>query len=358
MKARTYELELITPCFCGGAEPEKRAEIRAPSIRGQLRWWFRTLGGFKKLAAQDMPVREQEDMIFGSVRGGKARASCLILRVRAKSGGFPTSTKVKDAEGMNARVGTDRGYLLFPLRSNPRAVFDMPILGKFDLQLVWRGDPSLWNELDALVTILGNFGALGFRSRRAMGALAILNTPMSITDALTSFSDSRLLTVRTMNATDGNNAISVLAKWLKRWRSHGRTGNNYPEQQYPGYRFAKDDHDAGLGLHTRPTFRPAIGLPIVQSYSGGRPRKNWEFGRGNFNEPKGRFASPVLLRPHRDSQGRWRALIICANSHKWPNDLATGQPKQVFIDGHARSVSLDLYEAMKRDTQLADFLTD
>lgn len=67
MKSETFHLELITPCFCGGAEPEKQAEIRAPSIRGQLRWWFRTLGGFKSLAP--MPVHEQEAMVFGSTAG-------------------------------------------------------------------------------------------------------------------------------------------------------------------------------------------------------------------------------------------------------------------------------------------------
>ncbi|TAE90912.1 MAG: type III-B CRISPR module RAMP protein Cmr1 [Verrucomicrobia bacterium] len=39
-----YQLEIITPCFCAGAD-QGIAEIRAASIRGQLRWWFRVLGG-------------------------------------------------------------------------------------------------------------------------------------------------------------------------------------------------------------------------------------------------------------------------------------------------------------------------
>ena len=70
MNTETFHLELITPCFCGGAETERRAEIRAPSIRGQIRWWFRTMGGFKSLDARGMPVRDQEAMIFGSMAGG------------------------------------------------------------------------------------------------------------------------------------------------------------------------------------------------------------------------------------------------------------------------------------------------
>ncbi|MBI2924889.1 MAG: type III-B CRISPR module RAMP protein Cmr1, partial [Verrucomicrobia bacterium] len=74
MKTDTFHLELITPCFCGGATPDKQAEIRAPSIRGQLRWWLRTLGGFQSLAVRGMSVREQENFIFGSTAGGEGRA--------------------------------------------------------------------------------------------------------------------------------------------------------------------------------------------------------------------------------------------------------------------------------------------
>ena len=80
MKREMYSLQVITPCFAGGAEPEKQAEIRAPSIRGQLRWWFRVLGGFSSL--KPIPVRDQEERIFGSTAGGAGVASPLIVRVR------------------------------------------------------------------------------------------------------------------------------------------------------------------------------------------------------------------------------------------------------------------------------------
>jgi hypothetical protein len=45
-------------------------------------------------------------------------------------------------------------------------------------------------------------------------------------------------------------------------------------------------------------------------------------------------------------------LVIFVDAHKWPSDLATGQPKQVFLNGQPRAVSLDLYEAMKADPRL------
>lgn len=209
MKPLTFKLELITPCFCGGAEPDKEAEIRAPSIRGQLRWWFRTLGGFKSLAANDLSLRQQEDLLFGTAAGESGHGGRLTVRVK-------------------------------------------------------------------------------------------LN----------------------------------------------------PHSQDPGFRFdlLEKDHDAGRRMHTGPVFRAALGLPIVQKFSSPPTQTvNWEFGAGTQASPKGRFASPVLLRPHRDAQGKWHALVIFVDARQWPAG------KKVFLNGQERNVSLDLYEAMKNDPRLKPF---
>lgn len=351
MKTEAFQFELLTPCFCGGAEPDQLAEIRAPSIRGQLRWWFRTLGGFKSLSGR--PVREQEAMIFGSIDGNEGRASQLIVRVKATLGTRLISTQAKDSDAMNAGVGTARGYVLFPLRNKSRAVFDQPTLPKFDLLLVWRGDPSLWSDIQALVTVFGNLGALGFRSRRAMGALAIADAPRSILSSLACFSADSSLLVRALPARDGNDAIAVLANWLKSWRTHGRSPDNKAEQAFPGFKFAKADHDSGFNQSSHETYRPAIGLPIIQRYSRIKTTNNWDFGAGGQREPKGRFASPVILRPYREiaASGKpvWRALVIFVDAHKWPVG------KRVYLNGQPRSVSLELYEAMKNDSRLSKF---
>ena len=83
MKCLTLALEIITPCFCGGAESDQAAEIRAASIRGQLRWWFRVLGGFESLVASMPDVRDQENLIFGSAAGEEGSGGKLTVRVRA-----------------------------------------------------------------------------------------------------------------------------------------------------------------------------------------------------------------------------------------------------------------------------------
>lgn len=74
---------------------------------------------------------------------------------------------------------------------------------------------------------------------------------------------------------------------------------------------------------------------------------------------KGRFASPVLLRPHRDAAGRWHALVVFVDAHAWPS----GKP--VFLNGQERQVAMitrkdgkkspALYEEMKTDPRLKPF---
>lgn len=105
MTAELYEFEFLTPCFCGGADPA-RAELRAPSIRGRLRWWFRALGG----------SREDEEKVFGSVGGGRTSPGASSLAVRV----------VKPPEGGDSEwtrlLGRPKGglYLVFSSKQFPR----------------------------------------------------------------------------------------------------------------------------------------------------------------------------------------------------------------------------------------------
>lgn len=64
------KLRFITPCFCAGAN-QLLAEVRPSSIRGELRWWFRCLGG----------TYEQENIVFGGISDGNPKASSVQIRV-------------------------------------------------------------------------------------------------------------------------------------------------------------------------------------------------------------------------------------------------------------------------------------
>ena len=361
MNTATIHLETITPCFAGGAEPEERAEIRVPAIRGQLRWWFRSLGGFSSL--RGVPVHEQEAGIFGATSGESGRASQLIVRLSQPP---PVSSETKNADELDARVFSDKGYLLFPLRPNPsrgvdprRGVFVRPV--SFRLTVVWRGDAALWPDILALLAVFGHLGALGFRSRRAMGALAFATSPPDLAAALTRFGRPDGVRLRSMPAADSDDAVRKLARWLKSWRAHGRTADHqqarHPEPPHnPGFPYAKQDHDRGVetlsrGRPTGPSFRPALGLPIIQFFSSRtRPNNvvNWEQGLPGEGG-KGRFASPVLLRPHRAADGTWHAVVMFVDAHRWP------EGRCAYLNGTPCPVHLDLYERMMKDSALKVF---
>ncbi len=338
-------LDMITPGLCGGASPNELAEIRAPSIRGQLRWCFRALGGFKSQTGT--PLREQEADIFGACAGDSGQASKLQVRVRATAGSTITSTVAKMADDLGAGMNTEKGYILFPLRQQKRALFEKN-LPSFELHLNWRGPVAMAEDIKALATVFVHLGSLGFRSRRAMGALAFAagqQSPMSLKDALARFAKPDAITVRQLPAKDADDAIRTLAAWLKSWRMHGRTEDHQRNGKptNAGFKYAKNDHDMGCGQNPQgKAFRAAIGLPIIQRYSRGGT-SNWEESQKLGG---GRFASPVILRPHRDAQGGWHALVLFIEAHKWP------EGKTVYLNGQPKQVSLDLYNAMKADTKL------
>ena len=298
-------------------------------------------------------MRDQEDRIFGATAGGSGVASSLIVRTRQ----WVFSNAIKDADQLEAPVNSPEGYLLFPLRSNSkkgvnaaRGVFTKDKLPDFDLELVWRGSADYWNDVRALACIFGHLGSLGFRSRRAMGALAFREQAPDLKVALMRFAQPSNITIRCLPASDASESVKSLAVWLRKWRSYGRSPNNLNSFN-AGLEFAKNDHDIGYnmpGTQASGAFRPALGLPIIQRTQNGTNNWEWDWNKQK-KKPKGRFASPVILRPHRDAQGKWYALVIFVDAYKWPDGHL------VYLNGQPRNVSLDLYEAMKSDPDLKPF---
>jgi CRISPR/Cas system CMR-associated protein Cmr1 (group 7 of RAMP superfamily) len=174
---KTYKLKFITPCFCGGASPTV-AEIRVPSIRGELRWWFRCLGG----------SLEQEERIFGSVRD-RPVSSSLLIRV-ASVGRNPVNyapTYVKPDDPGNYL----HYWLTAPNSRGESRMWSIPPDGKrkgsireesqvapgssFDLVIHRHrlGDDDAERLLTQAILCLLNFGCIGFRKTRGFGAWAL-----------------------------------------------------------------------------------------------------------------------------------------------------------------------------------------
>lgn len=157
---KTYPVEILTPCFCAGAD-QTRAEIRAPSIRGQIRWWFRALGASP----------EQEKEVFGCVQEG-ARASSIVVRVANIKAGVPWTPPRLNPNSSESYV------LYYAFASSDHARWtkngNIPPGTSLDLQLLKRRDlPTvLEGKLSNAVEAFLRFGAVGLRADRGLGAIA------------------------------------------------------------------------------------------------------------------------------------------------------------------------------------------
>ena len=67
--------EVVTPLFCAGAD-QQRPEIRPPSIRGAMRFWWRALHG-AAVGNDIKALQQQESAVFGATE----QASKVMVRV-------------------------------------------------------------------------------------------------------------------------------------------------------------------------------------------------------------------------------------------------------------------------------------
>ncbi|MCZ7636226.1 MAG: type III-B CRISPR module RAMP protein Cmr1 [Verrucomicrobia bacterium] len=386
MKTEPFEFELLTRAFVGGAIPRTTAELRGSSIRGQLRWWFRTLGGFKALAPTKVP--EQENSIFGAAAGDSGLAGQLRLQVLPLA---PPVIQVIGRTEVQALAG--ESYLIWPFaqerdgQPTPRACL---VAGTtFELRVHWRGDLSLWPSIRALVAVFGHLGSLGARGRRAMGALALTSSGLPLKDCLAHFAQPGNLDIRDLNPTGLSScqaAVGELARWLRSWRLHGqmaqawiKTGDNTgywrritddeqrTNREKPGFHFARRDHNEGLDVQgsgaTNPdpeqpagapgnTYRPALGLPIVQFFSSLEATDGKQLARRlatvewTATAAGGRFASPVVLRVYRSQKG-WHPLVLFLDSRQWDYAEKVHLACRAKGTQATRTVLPDLYKAMK-----------
>ena len=148
-----FKLEAITPIFMRGADQTK-AEIRASSIKGLMRWWFRALahgvlmGNLKEIEALRR-IKHEEDRIFGCT-GSKSK--------------FSVSVKYNDLKLVDA----PHSYFSFGLKGKG-------LIGSFKVNLQIFDDRFRDLILSTFLAF-GFLGSVGQRNRRAFGSIMIKDT--------------------------------------------------------------------------------------------------------------------------------------------------------------------------------------
>lgn len=261
MLNKTYRLEFFTPCFMAGAANPAKAEIRSPSVRGQLRWWFRVIGG----------TREEEKNVFGGV-GEVAQAGALITRI--------SNSRIMSDPAIlpSMRIDNPLSYLLYYADASgkakgaphgprfqkdgfigPNSTFDLILIQRRALPL------AIQQKLELAIEAFLQLGSLGLRGTRGCGAFFCQETSMKW-DAFLEWT-GKLKTVSMLYVADYDDEEEWLldsSKWqralvyleealkaLRKKYSAGKSGDTLTPLGCSGNRPAKLARQASA-LHLRP----------------------------------------------------------------------------------------------------------
>lgn len=238
----TFTCETITPMFLSGADGQT-PELRPPSIKGALRFWWRAMNGHLSLEE----LKKKEDEIFGGTEG-RSKVVVRVLEPLPKMSfegeNLPTVKKIETYKRAG-RVMTKRNgeqismpsfkismidYLTIGLRedngSNLKRGFIKPNQ-KIYINLCIKGLPENFNQIRDAFVALSQFGGLGSKCHNGFGCFRIdkmeidgreeILSPLKLEDlakgeptSFTSFSKETQL-IRTVIA-DQNTWESVLAE--------------------------------------------------------------------------------------------------------------------------------------------------
>jgi CRISPR-associated protein Cmr1 len=167
MKTITFECETITPMFLSGADGTK-PELRPPSIKGALRFWWRAMNGHLSLT----DLKNQESEIFGGTEK-RSKFSIEIDNITSFSikgddlkriANYDTNTRQYRQSGL--------AYFFYIFLNQQKERIGFNVKSSFDLRITFTDLKSIPKVL-ATFWLFVNLGSLGSRCRRGAGSLYI-----------------------------------------------------------------------------------------------------------------------------------------------------------------------------------------
>lgn len=172
------KFRVVTPLFMSGSD-KNEAELRVPSMKGVLRFWWRALA-LERLGSVSK-VKEDESRIFGSARSDVGQAKVHLRLKLPENVGQYKDPILKYADG--EPVGPGARYLGYgvveavPSRKRNtregqilRSCLKYPFEGTLNL-LVRNGTSNDdVRSVESALIAMGLFGGLGSRSRKGYGS--------------------------------------------------------------------------------------------------------------------------------------------------------------------------------------------
>ncbi|MCS6817042.1 MAG: type III-B CRISPR module RAMP protein Cmr1 [Blastocatellia bacterium] len=352
MKKVGFTLETVTPLFLSGND-QNSVELRAASIRGHLRYWYRALLGGLGIIRPDQ-LHELESRVFGKEEQG----SPVLVRIKdiRWAGGRIKQNKELDLGYDQARRQTRRPgltYLLYStqLGGNERPYADVGTTFTLELSSFNEEAEKLLKLTACALWCWTHFGGLGTRARRGGGNVqvkgvsdeqeifrdlpAFTMADINTVEALKSHLESGLRKVRGLVAelnklatkTPGSSVDFPILHpnhadiWIIRttWKDAlsameevGKKFQQFRHKRNPDFPSVLNDY---LNAGRSPTLeRPAFGLPLQFRYRSA-PHKQAMVETQRFT----RRASPLLFRFLKLGDGRVSLVLLHFRSSFLPS---------------------------------------
>lgn len=158
MYKKEFKCELLTPTFNYGSD-SKKPELRAPSLKGVLRFWWRAI--HPNLNVQEL--QKQEEKLFGGTKEKvKAQFSLRIIDENIKHG---------SSQPVPHKNRGDKGYF------QKTAILEK---SSFIIK-VQSFDLNAFNSISSLIKLISILGGIGGRTRRGMGSFKITSSSIEVT---------------------------------------------------------------------------------------------------------------------------------------------------------------------------------
>lgn len=334
-----YDCILQTPMYGGGVkagEVDELVPVRAPAIRGQLRFWWRiACGPF----ASSREMFQRESALWGGISRDGPTASLVSVRVSTQGRpklepAFtypPNPNKPGEKKSFPKAADWASDYALFSAQGKlaqdrrnteiaPNKMAQPGLKFELAIQIAERASEGQRQEVQQALRWWASFGGLGARTRRGLGAVEVKNIDLVTAEEVEG--KGGRLALRS-SSRDASHAWKEAINRLKAFRQGRNIGRNPPADgsKSPAGRSLWPEADSIREFsgrkskqHATPLVqarvypRAAFGLPIVFHFKdekAGDPRDHILEPAGNFE----RMASPLILRPY-FKDGKWHPMAL------------------------------------------------
>ncbi len=233
-----HRLELIGPAFLAGAsQKEADCDLRPATLRGLLRWWWRTMHAGHLGRGE---LLQLETAVWGSADEGSPLSIFLVRETdQSPQGGFKRVGKEHDLERPRDRKTTQglfyAGYGMDE-KGKSRWFRDTGERWRITLAARARNGISaqeLMDEAEAALWLLARYGGAGSRSRKGFGSFADIEIEGIASDKDCIERARRFREVQGLHGKEGRCVASVLddvltaeveTKWKDAWYALDQAG--------------------------------------------------------------------------------------------------------------------------------------